>query len=211
MTIKNIIFDFGNVIINVEPKQIAYRLTDLGVQNLQEFAAFFTTSNAYAGFETGKVSSAGFRDAIRKFFPDKISDEKLDDLWNSILREIPPERVILLEKLRRKYRTFLLSNTNKIHYDHYKKYCCEEYGFELEDLFEKAYFSFQMGTRKPDPEIYLEVIRENGLDPKETLFIDDNADNIEAAVELGIKAILLNEGTDLTELFDENLEINLGL
>jgi len=209
MTIKNIIFDFGNVILNVDPKILAPRLLELGVKDLQEFADFFKTSEIYAGFETGHVSPADFRDALRLFFPEEISDHELDHLWNSMLLDIPVERFLLLEKLGRKYRTFLLSNTNSTHYDHYNEYCCQEYHVKLDDMFEKAYYSFRMGIRKPDPDIYLRVLREKDLKPEETLFIDDRADNIEAAFELGIQCILLDEEAELTELFDENLEINV--
>ena len=206
---KAVIFDFGNVILNVDPKVLAPRLMELGVKDLQGFADFFKTDNTYFDFEKGEVTPAEFREAIRKFFPDPIADHDLDALWNAMLLDIPVERFLLLEKLGRKYRTFLLSNTNSIHYEHYNEYCCREYHVKLDDMFEKAYYSYKMGVRKPDPETYLMVLRENDLIPEETLFIDDRADNIDAALELGINCILLDEQAELTELFDENLDLRV--
>ena len=202
---KNIIFDFGNVIIDVDTESIKKKLWETGIHDLSALDKHFRNTGIYTGIETGAVSSEKFREEIRKFIPGDISDLEIDKAWNAVIGEITPERFILLEKLKRNYRTFLLSNTNQIHYDHYTEYCCREFKVELQDLFEKAYFSFRMGLRKPDPQIFLKILDENHLNPEETLFIDDAPENIEAARKLNIRAYQLNEGIDLTDLFDDRL------
>ena len=114
----------------------------------------------------------------------------IDVAWNSLLLDLPPERVELLKKLRENYRLFLLSNTSSIHITQVNKILEATTGIEkLDDLFEKVYYSYDMGLMKPDPAIYLQVLKEQGLEAEETLFLDDNADNIAAASKLGIDTI----------------------
>jgi putative hydrolase of the HAD superfamily len=96
--------------------------------------------------------------------------------------------------LKPEYRTFILSNTNKIHYDFYTKLINEKHGIPgLESLVEKAYFSHEINLKKPYKDIYEYVLSDSNLIPEETIFIDDNQDNIEAAKKLGIETIWLTE------------------
>jgi putative hydrolase of the HAD superfamily len=98
----------------------------------------------------------------------------------------------LLLNLKNKYRTFLLSNINAIHYDHIMAYLKTEFGFDGNDhLFEKTYYSHLTGKRKPEPEIFEQVLKENDLDPAETLFIDDSPQHLAAAQKLGIQTFLM--------------------
>jgi putative hydrolase of the HAD superfamily len=200
--IKNIIFDFGGVIINIDPNRLVQMLTNSGIDNIDKVHMHLVSNNIYTGLETGHISPGQFRDAIRSQLRIPQTDKEIDDAWNAIILDIPAERVELLEGLRRNYRTFLLSNTNIMHYEYYNRYFAEAYGYKsLADLFDRAYFSHQLGMRKPDPVIYKKVLADSGIIPGETLFIDDNEENIEAALALGIHGYHLDQGEELIDLF----------
>ena len=199
--IKNIIFDFGGVIIPVDPMAYANGMIELGCRDIAGLHEKFLREEVYIRFEKGEMSPLEFRQELRTSLDNHATDATLDSAWNLILGEIPPHRVKFLEAIKLKFRTFLLSNTNKIHYDHYQEQFCNKFGYSsLDDLFEKAYYSFNIGLYKPDPAIFEYVLKDSGLVPEETLFIDDYITNIEAAKELGFKVIHLSEGSEVSEV-----------
>ena len=200
-SLKNIIFDFGGVIIPVDTMAYATGIQELGCNNLSGLYEHFLEEQVYSRFEKGEMSPAKFRSLIRAGLDRQVSDEQIDQAWNLMLGEIPAHRVAFLEKLKTKYRTFLLSNTNKIHYDHYQAQFIKKYDFpSLDNLFEKAYYSFRLGLYKPDPAIFEFVIRDSGLNVEETLFIDDARPNVEAAKRLGFQTIQLLDGMEVADL-----------
>jgi len=201
-SIKNIIFDFGGVIIPIDPMAFAGGLINLGCNDVLGLHETLLKEDVYTRFEKGEMSPEGFRMMLRKGLSQSVSDEKLDQAWNLIIGEIPSHRVKFLEGLKAKYRTFLLSNTNKIHYDHYQRKFRKTYGYpSLDSLFEKAYYSFQLKLYKPDPAIFEFVLNDKGLNPAETLFIDDFQANIEAAKILGLQVIHLVDGMEVTGIY----------
>jgi glucose-1-phosphatase len=200
-SIKNIIFDFGGVIIPVDPMAFAGGLMNLGCTDVLSLHERFMAEEVYSRFEKGEMNPGEFRMMLRTGLNDHVSDEQLDKAWNLIIGEIPPHRVDFLDKLRSKYRTFLLSNTNKIHYDFYQEQFRKIYGYpSLDSLFEKAYYSFHLKLYKPDPAIFEFVLKDSGLKPEETLFVDDYASNIEAAKKLGLHTIHLEEGMEVVDI-----------
>jgi putative hydrolase of the HAD superfamily len=209
--VRNIIFDFGGVIINIDTSRVGKLLAAKGIDNLDNLHMHLLSNNIYFGLETGHVSEQKFRDEIKRIIGSGISDREIDDAWNAIILDIPPQRVRLLENIRKNYSTYLLSNTNIIHFNHYNRYFAETFGYgSLAELFEKAYFSHEMGLRKPDPNIYNVVLKDSGLNPGETLFIDDNKENVAAAIDQGILGYHLIDGKELTDLFiDDLLAIDL--
>lgn len=199
--IKNIIFDFGGVILPVDPMAFAAGLIELGCTNVLGLHERFMAEHVYSRFEKGEMSPGEFRMMLRTGLSNHVSDEQLDRAWNLILGEIPPHRIRFLESLKPIYRTFLLSNTNKIHYDRYQAQFRETYRYpSLNNLFEKAYYSFQLKLYKPDPAIFEFVIKDSGLKPEETLFVDDYASNIKAAKKLGLRTIHLEEGMEVADI-----------
>jgi putative hydrolase of the HAD superfamily len=200
-SIKNIIFDFGGVIIPVDPMAFAGGLMNLGCTDVLSLHEFFLREEVYMRFEKGEISPDEFRKMLRTGIDNHVSDEQLDQAWNLIIGEIPPHRVDFLEKLRTKYRIFLLSNTNKIHYDFYQDQFRKMYSYpSLDSLFEKAYYSFKLKLYKPDPAIFEFVLKDSGLKPEETVFIDDFKTNIDAAKQLGLHTIHLKEGMEVAEI-----------
>jgi glucose-1-phosphatase len=199
--IKNIIFDFGGVILPVDPMAFAAGLMELGCTDVLGLHERFMAQQVYSRFEKGEMSPGEFRMMLRTGLSNHASDEQLDKAWNLILGEIPSHRVRFLESLKPRYRTFLLSNTNKIHYDRYQEQFRETYGHQsLDNLFEKTYYSFLLKLYKPDPAIFEFVLRDSRLNAEETLFVDDYASNIEAAKKLGLQTIHLEDGMELAEI-----------
>ncbi len=193
--IKNIIFDYGNVIFEIDFRITQNSLTQIGIPNIANFFSHSGHDNLFNNLETGAITPAQFRDGIRLEAQNPaLTDAEIDAAWNSLLIGVPPNVHDVLLNVRKHYRTFLLSNTNQIHYDYIMDYLQKEYKVENNDhLFEKAYYSQQMLKRKPNVEIFEQVIQENGLNPAETLFIDDTPGHLEGAKKAGLQTLLMTE------------------
>jgi glucose-1-phosphatase len=191
--IRNIIFDYGNVIFLIDFKRTQHTFTELGIQNVERFFGHTGHDHLFDQFEKGAISPIEFRDGIRKITasPD-ITDEQIDHAWNTLLIGVPPENHALLLQAKKKYRTFLLSNNNEIHYAWIIDYLKREYKLDSNSVFfEREYYSHLMGMRKPDAEIFQAVLDENNLNVQETLFIDDSPQHIATAKKLGLHTHLL--------------------
>ena len=198
--VKNLIFDFGGVIINIDFNRTFDAFTALGITDVRGVWKQVLSSGLLYDMEKGLYSPYEFRKKMCTATGIHVTDDVFDKAWNSMLLDIPGDRVRLIEKLKKKYRVFLLSNTNEIHYN---CYCglLKPYGYEyLDDLFDSAYFSFRMGKLKPGTDIFEEVISKEKLNPAETLFIDDMQENVFGAEKAGLKGLFINPGT-LTEIF----------
>lgn len=199
--IEAIIFDLGGVILDIDLKKIKKGFEKLGFEKLDESFRLFQHNHIFEKFEKGIITPQVFRNEIRKACPHAFSDSRFDQTWNSILLKFPKVNIELLKKLSSRYRTFLLSNTNEIHYNYYTNMLNKHFGIEkLDVLFEKAYYSHISKMRKPDKAFYELLIEENNLNKEKTLFIDDFPENIEAAKEIGLQTIYLN-GFKLPEIF----------
>lgn len=206
--INNIIFDLGGVILNIDPFKTVAEMKKLGLRNFDAVYAHLKQTHTLDNLEKGLISQRTFLDDIKAETDEPVSDEQVLKAWNALLIDFPEERIRLLERLKRnrRFRTFLLSNTNAIHYKVYTCMLQEHYGIEgLEVLFDRAYFSHELHMRKPDSEIYTHVLEENAMEPEQTLFIDDSQVNIEAARALGIEGYHLDGSTTLNDLFPEQL------
>ena len=194
--IKNIIFDFGDIFINLDKEGLRNALQSLGIQEWN-----VALSELNESFEKGLCSEENFLTGIQKFTSNKNLDEiKLS--WCKILGDFPLERLEFLEKLKPNYRLFLLSNTDAIHITHFKETVGTEFYNRFFTCFEKVYFSFEMGLRKPQTQIYTQVLIENNLIAATTLFVDDKKENTDAAKQLGIQVWNLQVGQeDVVELF----------
>jgi putative hydrolase of the HAD superfamily len=151
----------------------------------------YVTSPGFLEYEKGLIDDNAFREFVRRTFSLQADDDAIDACWNAMLRGIPPLKLELLLRLQQEFRVFLLSNTNAIHLEHINTKMLPGDGAAnaLDRYFHKAYYSHRMKKRKPDAEIFEQVLEENNLLPEETLFLDDYAVNIEGANALGIKTI----------------------
>ncbi|MFC2103757.1 HAD family hydrolase [Bacteroidota bacterium] len=190
--IKNIIFDLGVVIINIDTDLTVKAMKNLGFTNFEESYTLFKQTDLFDKLEKGLIDSYNFRKELRKHIKNEISNQEFDEAWSSMLLDFPKARIDLIKELGKKYNIYLLSNTNAIHYNQYSKDFKNEYGFEFNSLFIKAYYSFQMGMRKPDIDIFEFALSDSKLNPEETLFIDDLKVNIESAQKTGLQTLWLD-------------------
>jgi FMN phosphatase YigB (HAD superfamily) len=201
--IKNIIFDYGNVIFSIDFLRAQQAWKQLGINNAAEFFGHKQQDEIFDKFDRGEVTADEFRTYIRqKTGNPALTNDQINTAWNSMLLGIEAGNNELLLNLKGKYRTFLLSNINAIHYDHIMAYLKSEFGFDGNDhIFEKTYYSHLTGKRKPEPEIFELVLKENNLTPAETLFIDDSPQHLAAAQKLGIQTFLMTAPDTLQQFF----------
>lgn len=188
--IKNIIFDLGGVIINLDYNRTRNAFIELGLTGFDAIYSQAQQGGFFDSFDTGRLSPEEFRTEIRKHLKQEISDNQIDHAWDAMLLDVPSEKLQLLSRLKTKYRTFLLSNTNVIHVNNFSNYLQRTYGHsDFTPYFEKWYYSCNIGMRKPDAEIFEFVLNENGLRAEETFFIDDSIQHIEGATRCGLQTI----------------------
>lgn len=192
-TCKNIIFDLGGVLINIDYNLTAKAFSDLGITNFQEQFSKATQTQLFDLYEKGLISSDEFRKHIKEVIKTPTNDITIDTAWNTMLLDFPIERLHFLQKVKQTHRTFLLSNTNDIHIQKINQDLKKEHGIrDLSGHFEKVYLSYEVNMRKPDAEIFELVLSQNNLSPSETLFIDDSPQHIETAKKLGIQTYWLD-------------------
>ncbi|MBC5864455.1 HAD family hydrolase [Flavobacterium turcicum] len=198
--IQSIIFDFGDIFINLDKQAILNALQKLG---LQEWNAALDELNEQ--FERGEISRNAFLQGLQQQLRDATQDQILA-AWNAVLLDFPQHRLTFLQELSKKYRLFLLSNTDSIHISYFEQQNGKGFYEAFYNCFEKIYFSFEMVMRKPDSAIYQRVLDEQKLDPATVLFVDDKKENTDAAAKLGIKVWNLQVGQeDVTELYEKDL------
>ena len=200
MSVKNIIFDLGGVILNIDLRKTQDAFTALGVKNIDEVFRMGHVDSFFKSYETGAIDDAAFIASVQNLAGIKLAPEIVVEAWNALLIDFPPERINFLKKMRSKYRLFLLSNTSALHHTRFQEIFNQEFGGSLDDLFEKAYYSHVIKIHKPDIASYQLIIDENRLDPGETLFIDDSAANVEGAERAGLMGICLVPGKTILEL-----------
>ena len=190
--IKNIIFDLGGIFIEIDFSKTEKAFAELGVLNFKDFFTQHTASPLFEDLETGACSPDQFYEAFRKESGVELTNEEIKNAWNELLGTFPVERLQWLEEIKNRYNIYLYSNTNIIHYEKFQEIFRENTGKEnFDDYFIKAYYSHEIGLRKPYPESFTKLLKVIGIDPGETLFIDDTPKNVDGAKEAGLHAILL--------------------
>lgn len=190
-SVKNLIFDLGGVILDLSIDHTLNSFAELSRMPKEKVHEIYFSAPGFLEYEKGLMDDKAFRDFVRETYVLSASDEAIDDAWNAMLRGIPALKLELLQKLQAEFQVFLLSNTNAIHIRHINDIMMPRLPEQrsLESYFHKAYYSHRMGKRKPDADIFEQVLEENHLVPEQTLFLDDYAVNIEGAKSLGIKTI----------------------
>ncbi|MBN1650780.1 MAG: HAD family phosphatase [Bacteroidales bacterium] len=200
--IKNIIFDFGGVIYDIDHQRSKDAFIRLGLNDFDKLYAHTVQTKLFEDFETGKITPNAFRSSIAGQVSEKLSYAEIDAAWNALLLGFKKERLDLLLEIKKHYRLYLLSNTNQIHYKSYMNELKMQNRYELfHKLFERLYFSHQVGLRKPDAKIFEFVLHDSQLRAEETLFIDDFDVNIAAAKQCGLQSLYLKPGQTLLDLF----------
>ncbi|MFC5271986.1 HAD family hydrolase [Adhaeribacter terreus] len=201
-TIKNIIFDLGGVIINIDYQKTIDAFKKLSKANATIEFNQQAQSALFDELETGRISNEAFREKVREYYQLDATDEQIDDAWNALLLDIPAERIALLRKLHKNHKLFLLSNTNAIHLIAFNKIVQDNHDMPaLDELFDKCYYSHLVDDRKPNASIFERILQENDLKKEETLFVDDSIQHIEAADKLGIKTLHLAPPLTINQAF----------
>lgn len=199
--IKNIIFDLGGVFLNIDFQLTSRAFEKLGVTNFNEMFTQHYSNPLFELLETGKMDEASFYEAFRQESKTQLTNDQIKAAWNALLLDFPAERIDWLEEIASKYRIFLFSNTNQIHYNHFINQFNAAFPYKnFDQIFIKAYYSQHLGLRKPYPASFQAILAEQELDPTETLFIDDTIKNVEAAQTLGLQIVHLKAPLTVLDL-----------
>ena len=204
--IKNIIFDLGGVILDIDETIVYKELEKMGIST-SELAQSKEFIDIMSKFDTGIYTAPTFRKKTKSLLgQEKMTDQRFDAIWNAMLLDIPRERIEAIEKVKKHYKIFLMSNSNVIHYDLYVRDLQLRFGYnEFDELFNKSYFSFAEHLEKPDPRFFELILDHEGLLPEETLFIDDTAANIKVAKSLGINTYHISREELVRNLFENGV------
>ena len=194
-SVRAVIFDLGGVLINLAPERTRTAFEQLGIVDFDRLFTVYHATPLFDRLETGHVSPAEFIGALRNELPEGVPNEAIVDAWNAMLLDFRIESLRFVESLNAKLPVFLFSNTNLIHHASFQQTLRETTPYPaLDALFRKSYYSHEIGHRKPDPGGYLHILDEQGLVAQETLFVDDNARNIEGAGAVGLQTLQLHAG-----------------
>ncbi len=195
-TLHNIIFDLGDVIIPIDLRAPMHNFAVLSGMSDEEVEQLWNQHGLTQQYETGLIDDEAFRQHVRTLLTvqsgessDQWADEVIDTAWNTVLLDLPVERIERIKQLQGRYRLFLLSNTSPIHIRQVNRMLAAMGQPTLEELFERVYYSYDVRLLKPSPDIYHHVLQTAGLVADETAFLDDNPANIAAAAALGIRAV----------------------
>lgn len=204
---KNIIFDLGGVIVNIDYSRTLRELSNLGVKDTANFFTQDAQSQLCDDFELGKISAENFRCQLQRQLNFTAHADLIDAAWSALLLDVPHTKIQQISTLKKRgHRLFVLSNTNSIHIENLHNHLKIHHGIpNLDTLFEKVYYSHQIHLRKPSSEIFQFVVETHQLDTAQTLFIDDTARHIQGAKSIGLQTILLPQNAPLPEiLFSDN-------
>lgn len=200
--IKNIIFDLGGVIFNVDYNLTLEAFRQSGADNFDKIYSQLRQTSLFDDLETGKITPDIFRQILNKKLNLDLNSSQIDSSWNKMLLDLPIERLKMLKKLSGKFRTFLLSNTNAIHLPEVKKIIFNSLHIDsLNDYFEKEYYSHLIGLRKPDIRVFELIINENDLEKEATLFVDDSPQHIEGAKKAGLHTLFITREIGILDFF----------
>lgn len=185
--IKNIIFDLGGVIMNLDVPRTIKAFENIGITDFVNDTGHHYKNPVFYDFETGKVSESEFVEELANISANSLSGTQIREAWNAIILDMPIERIKFLLDLKKKYKIYLLSNTNSIHQEKFLRETNEANDFSFNELFEKAYYSHETGIRKPNEEVFHFVLKDSKLNTDKTLFVDDSLQNINSAQKTGLR------------------------
>jgi len=182
--IKNIIFDFGGVLVDLKPQACVDAFAALGLPQVVDYLTPYGHKGPFGKVENGDIDLHEFRNQIRETFKVDLTDLQIEEAWGAFLLHTPLNKIRMVHELAKTYRVFLLSNTNPIHIRKLQEF--EEAGYPVSDCFEKLYLSYEIGLSKPGRAIFEYVLNDAGILSEETLLVDDAPANCRTAAELGM-------------------------
>lgn len=207
MNIRNIIFDFGGVIVTLDQPQAINRFKQLGVQDIEQWMNPYTQQGIFGDLEAGRLSAEDFRMRLSEMAGHELSFDDCCYAWQGYHSDLPKRNLDLLRRLRAEgYRLILLSNTNPFMMEWAESERFDGEGHPLSSYFDSAYKSYEQGLMKPDEMLFRLVLSKEHILPSETLFVDDGPRNCDVASELGIHTLCPVNGEDWTGKLLERLK-----
>ena len=198
--IKNVVFDFGGVIISIDYHQALKHCADLGLPHPEQLLDPYTQSGIFGDLESGKLSEEAFRKELSLMAGRELSWQDCQYVFLGYFKALPPQNLEMLRRLRAAgYRLILLSNTNPFMMEWAMSDRFDGQGHSLREYFDKAYLSYECGLMKPDPALFSLICHREAIQPSESLFVDDGEKNTHAASLLGFQTLCPPDGTDWTE------------
>ncbi len=206
--IKNIIFDLGGVLLNINYSKTSDFFKKLGVDNFDAVYSQAKQTTLFDDFETGKISAEQFITQVKNLLRLKCTNEEIIDAWNAMLLDFPVDRMELLHNLKSKYNIVLLSNTNVIHKIAFCKILFKQYQLKgLDEVFNRTFYSHEIQLRKPNEDCFNFVLNTCNFNKNETVFFDDSEQHVNGAQLIGIKSYFVSKGKLITDYFDEKFEL----
>lgn len=199
--IKNIIFDMGGVLIDLDRDKCIAEFRKIGFPQADDLLGNYGQKGIFKGLEIGIVTPQELYDYINKEVGHYISPEVINKAWDTFLVGLPVYRLEMLRSLRKDYKVFMLSNTNPVIMPYIEKTYFTQEGLTINDYFDRLFLSYEMGMMKPDRKIFEATLKIADIKASETLFIDDAEANIETALALGFKTYLTSPGEDFRHIF----------
>ncbi len=200
--IRTIVFDLGGVLIDYDLERCFNSFRALGFSNPEDSINPYKQSGMFLKLEDGTAEEGELYRYIDRQVGHRIDPRRVDEAWCSFLLDIPAYKLDMLLYLRRKgYQLFMLSNTNQIMFDWMRRETFTVQGLTVEDYFDRLFLSYEMKLVKPGAEIFREMASQGGIDPRETLLIDDGAANVATARSLGFHVYQPEAREDFRELF----------
>ena len=197
--ITTLIFDLGGVIVNLDWDLCVNNFKKISVNNMDSLISTTLQKGFILEYERGEISSDDFRREVRKYSSERVSDSEINHAWTSLLVDVPEEKLRLLLELKKKYRIFMLSNTNELSFEYCRDTFFSQNGHQIEDYFDKCYLSYTMKMNKPEPDIFEALLKDAGLRAEECLFLDDGIHNIKTASELNFNTEYIEPYSSVTE------------
>ncbi|MEQ9187742.1 MAG: HAD family phosphatase [Cryomorphaceae bacterium] len=199
--INAVILDLGGVILNIDYQLTIDAYRNLGFNDFDQQYSKMQQSGLFDRLEKGQIQPDDYVAAMQDHLPH-ATPTQIIEAWNAMLLDFPQGRVQTVRRIGERWPTFLLSNTNVIHYKSFTETLRKQTELsDIKPLFKRAYLSHEIGMRKPDAEVFQIILAENQLVPDEVLFVDDSPQHIEGARKLGIQAYHLEEPESLEDLF----------
>jgi putative hydrolase of the HAD superfamily len=201
--IKNLLFDQGGVIVDIERDRCLHQLRQLGMQAPEHLIGLYKQDGPFYALENGDINLDEFHQALRPLMPAGVTDEQMDHAFSSFIVGIPLHRLQALRQLRQRYRTYILSNTNPLMFDGVIAQAFAQEGLDVNAYFDGITLSYIARSNKPDRKIFDYAIATMGITPHETLFLDDGQANLDTAAQLGFKTALVRPGQEFIHIIHQ--------
>lgn len=201
--IKNLLFDQGGVIVDIERDRCLDELRLLGMEAPERLIGLYKQDGPFFALENGDITLNGFHDALRPLMPADVTDEQMDHAFSSFIVGIPLHRLHTLRELRKRYKTYILSNTNPLMFEGVIAQAFAQEGLDVNAYFDGVTVSYIAHSNKPDRKIFDYAIATMGIKPEETLFFDDGQENLDAAAALGFKTALVEPGCEFIDIINK--------